>query len=295
MAELTVVADGVYTFEDFYWHKIYGENGYYQGGNGSGIDFLTEVHHGDFLARQIAKWIDAHWLYHNKPNTVNFYELGAGDGTLCSQIFSLEFDAKKSVKYVAVDVIEDYQFFYNENIEFRTSLPKTDFSGLIFGNEFLDQHPSRAFFVGEGILYEIFVQVKESKAEMFFKQPEDTSILNPWLDNKTDGFFIYASGAVAILSDLRTRFSGQAWFRDYGVESTAHLWNKNSVVVNQFTKSFKLLDNQNVFDISFLVPFDQIASTVNNYKLTRLPGQFSPGPLKESDVGFFDIHLDFTR
>ncbi len=54
----TNLTPGLYRFDQFYWARMYGPGGYYETGNGVGVDFNTFVNQDLGLVERIGRWLD---------------------------------------------------------------------------------------------------------------------------------------------------------------------------------------------------------------------------------------------
>ena len=191
---------GPVTFESFMNFVLYdNDQGYYptrrrtSGSKPVGTDgdyFTSPTTHpvfGALLALQLREM----WLLLDSPSEFTVIEMGAGDGTLRSDI--LEYvqqelpDFAQAIRYVATDLVPPS----NVNGVIDNSCLPVDVVGCIISNELLDAYPFNRFIVRDGVVKEIFVDYQgggfvDSVGEV--SEPEITARVDPFLDSLTEGY-----------------------------------------------------------------------------------------------------------
>ncbi len=191
---------GPVTFESFMNFVLYdNDQGYYptrrsaSGSKPVGTDgdyFTSPITHpvfGALLALQLREM----WLLLDSPSEFTVIEMGAGDGTLRSDI--LEYvqqelpDFAQTIRYVATDLVPPS----NVNGVIDNSCLPVDVVGCIISNELLDAYPFNRFIVRDGVVKEIFVDYQgggfvDSVGEV--SEPEITARVDPFLDSLTEGY-----------------------------------------------------------------------------------------------------------
>ena len=191
---------GPVTFESFMNFVLYdNDQGYYptrrrtSGSKPVGTDgdyFTSPITHpvfGALLALQLREM----WLLLDSPSEFTVVEMGAGDGTLRSDI--LEYvqqelpDFAQTIRYVATDLVPPS----NVNGVIGNSCLPVDVVGCIISNELLDAYPFNRFIVRDGVVKEIFVDYQgggfvDSVGEV--SEPEITARVDPFLDSLTEGY-----------------------------------------------------------------------------------------------------------
>ena len=191
---------GPVTFESFMNFVLYdNDQGYYptrrstSGSKPVGTDgdyFTSPITHpvfGALLALQLREM----WLLLDSPSEFTVVEMGAGDGTLRSDI--LEYvqqelpDFAQTIRYVATDLVPPS----NVNGVIDNSCLPVDVVGCIISNELLDAYPFNRFIVRDGVVKEIFVDYQgggfvDSVGEV--SEPEITARVDPFLDSLTEGY-----------------------------------------------------------------------------------------------------------
>ena len=191
---------GPVTFESFMNFVLYdNDQGYYptrrraSGSKPVGTDgdyFTSPTTHpvfGALLALQLREM----WLLLDSPSEFTVIEMGAGDGTLRSDI--LEYvqqelpDFAQTIQYVATDLVPPS----NVNGVIDNSCLPVDVVGCIISNELLDAYPFNRFIVQDGVVKEIFVDYQggefvDSIGEV--SEPEITARVDPFLYSLSEGY-----------------------------------------------------------------------------------------------------------
>ena len=191
---------GPVTFESFMNFVLYDDDqGYYptrrraSGSKPVGTDgdyFTSPTTHpvfGALLALQLREM----WLLLDSPSEFTVIEMGAGDGTLRSDILQYVQqelpDFAQTIQYVATDLVPPS----NVNGVIDSSCLPVDVVGCIISNELLDAYPFNRFIVQDGVVKEIFVDYQggefvDSIGEV--SEPEITARVDPFLHSLTEGY-----------------------------------------------------------------------------------------------------------
>jgi len=191
---------GPVTFESFMNFVLYdNDQGYYPtrrrtfGSKPVGTDgdyFTSPTTHpvfGALLALQLREM----WFLLDSPSEFTVIEMGAGDGTLRSDI--LEYvqqelpDFAQTIRYVATDLVPPS----NVNGVLDNSYLPSDVVGCIVSNELLDAYPFNRFIVQDGVVKEIFVDYQDGKlvdSVGEVSEPEIAARVDPFLDSLTEGY-----------------------------------------------------------------------------------------------------------
>jgi SAM-dependent MidA family methyltransferase len=143
---------------------LYGTNGFYSRGSGAGTrrDFLTSPEVGSLFGAVVARRLDAEWDVLGRPDHFTVVELGPGPGTLARTVGVAGLECASCLDYVLVDRAPGMRSLH-ESIplpQFARSsdrLPGQPFSGVIFGNEVLDNIPTRLCTYVQGQWFDLYV------------------------------------------------------------------------------------------------------------------------------------------
>jgi SAM-dependent MidA family methyltransferase len=163
---------GPITFEAFMEAALYDDRlGYYPsrrrkpGSTPVGTDgdyFTSPVTHPAFGAL-IALQLQEMWQRLGSPGEFVVVEMGAGDGTLKSDIteyVDIELPEFANVmRYVATDLVPPAD---SDSVSENAELP-TGVTGCVISNELLDSHPVNRFIIQAGVAREIFVAYKDGR------------------------------------------------------------------------------------------------------------------------------------
>jgi SAM-dependent MidA family methyltransferase len=115
---------------DRYMHRcLYGERGFYTAGTGSAgrrRDFITSPEVGPLFAAVVARWLDAVWTAHGRPDPFPVIDAGAGPGGLLRGLERAAPDCSAAWQLLAVDPA------------LGTTLPERLDGAVVIANELLD-------------------------------------------------------------------------------------------------------------------------------------------------------------
>ena len=191
---------GPVTFESFMNFVLYDNyQGYYPTRRrtsglkpiGTDGDYFTSPTTHPVFGALLALQLREMWLLLDSPSEFTVIEMGAGDGTLRSDI--LEYvqqelpDFAQTIRYVATDLVPPS----NVNGVIDNSCLPVDVVGCIISNELLDAYPFNRFIVQDGVVKEIFVDYQggefvDSIGEV--SEPEITARVDPFLHSLTEGY-----------------------------------------------------------------------------------------------------------
>jgi SAM-dependent MidA family methyltransferase len=250
---------GPITFAEFMEMALYGEGGFYEGssvGPGEDAAFITSPHVHPIFGRLLAVGIRELWDFLDRPDPFLISEVGAGDGSLASQL--LESLVGVRVRYTAID-----RSATAREALARLNVVEVDESiggepHLVLAHELLDNLPFRRFRGKRELLVGLdgdrFVEVlTESESADEAADAEET---------------LLPQGAFAFLDDLASRLThGYALLVDYGGSGgpggPAHGYRAHRVVED-------LLADPGGSDITAGVDFDRIARHAEELGLTIL-------------------------
>ena len=146
-------------FDRFTEEALYGPNGFYTRGNNArpdSGDFVTSPETSNLFGGCIAVYLDRIWQAMQRPNPFVVVEAGSGRGTLCRDIFLSEPECKAALRYALVErsTHERETAFTNVvstcfaevdelPITALKDLPAGPLTGVVLGNELLDNLPPR--------------------------------------------------------------------------------------------------------------------------------------------------------
>ncbi len=191
---------GPITFEAFMDAALYDEeHGYYPcrrrqpGSTPVGTDgdyFTSPVSHPAFGAL-LALQLDEMWRVTGSPETFTVVEMGAGSGTLGSDISEYvqnelpEFS--KAIAYISTDLVPPSE---SESVKENAALP-LGVTGCVISNELLDAFAVNRFIVQGGEVRESFVDYKEGQFVESLgdvSDPEVTARIEPFLGSLPEGY-----------------------------------------------------------------------------------------------------------
>jgi SAM-dependent MidA family methyltransferase len=204
-----ILEDGPIGFDTFMELALYGPGGFYErppvGADG---DFVTSPHvhpaFGMFVARALAPLRDA--LAHDRD--VRLTEVGAGDGTLASQILG----SLDRVRYTAVEISAGARatLAARDTMEVAEELrPPVD---IVLAHELLDNLPFRLVRDGE----EVTVGV-DGDTFVERTRPLDPKLRAAIGDHRADGDLVVPTAAFAFIDRVASSLDhGYALLIDYG-------------------------------------------------------------------------------
>lgn len=146
---------GAVGFDEFMALALYGNAGFYTnsdaavaGGAGRrGGDFLTSPEVGPLFGAVVARYVDAQWERLGRPADFTVVDAGAGPGTLLRTIFAARPACLAHTRWVAVEISARQRAAHptpeGVRCESLADMPDGQITGVIFGNELLDNLPFR--------------------------------------------------------------------------------------------------------------------------------------------------------
>ena len=267
---------------DLYLEKVlYDKNlGYYQNKNPFGIygDYVTAPNISNVFCEMIAIWLISFWENLNKPNNINFVELGPGNGDFClvllktlknfPEIFNATniFLYEKSEKLIQIQK----QRIISKKVSWIKSLKKLKNNPVIFfGNEFLDALPIKQFKKINNDIYERYACLKEGKVDFIFKKAlkKEINKLRNYKLTKKDGIIEYPEYGfkeLNIVCNKIKELNGGALFIDYGYKTEKNIDTLQSIMNHKYNDIKK---NIGKADITSLVNFDLYSKYFNSKDL----------------------------
>ena len=256
---------------DLYLKKVlYDKNyGYYQSKNPFGAkgDFVTAPNISNLFGDKIAIWFVSFWESLNKPKTINFVELGPGNGDLCLILlktlksFPSVFDAVNIFLYEKSKKLEKIQKkrIVSDKVNWVKNLNKIQKGPIVFfGNEFLDALPIKQFKKINNDICERYVSLKKNKVEFIYKKALKKNInkLKKYNLLKTLGIIEYPENGfkeLKIVCNKIKKMNGGALFIDYGYEKEKKVSTLQSVKKHKF---YDIRKNTGNADITSLINFN---------------------------------------
>lgn len=253
----TNLTPGLYRFDDFYAARIYGPGGYYQSGNGVGLDFHTYVNQETGLAQRIGQWLDDEWGRLGQPDPYPVHEMAAGDGTLSRKLLAQHLACRSALRYTAVESNPLYKDSFPEEVTVIQRFMEPPSFGVIIGNELIDSQAPRFVSYREGRWQELFVQVSDIATyewhDLNETLPDTLQAIKgmhgsaPWVQQAAD-----------LLHDLTANLTGSVLMIDYGFRRTTDFPGKPWFRCWKNHKLVPALDLSIVADMSSFLPVDQL-------------------------------------
>ena len=255
---------------DLYLEKVLYDKdiGYYQKQNPFGIkgDYVTAPNISNLFCEMVAIWLVSFWENLKKPKSLNFVELGPGNGDFClillktlknfpeafSSINIMLYEKSKRLKKIQKKRI------VSGRVSWINSLKKIKKGPIIFfGNEFLDALPIKQFKKINGSIFEKYAALKKKKVSFIYKkaQKKQVSKLENFKLIKNNGIIEYPEYGfkeLEVVCDKIKKLNGGALFIDYGYKTEKNTDTLQSVMKHKFNDINK---NIGKADITSLVNF----------------------------------------
>ena len=243
--------------------------GYYQKKNpfGKKGDFVTAPNISNVFSEMIAIWFVSFWENLNRPDRINFIELGPGNGD-----FSLSFintlksfpNLSKATKIYLYERSEKLIGIQKKKINSRKVSWVKNFDRInngpviFFGNEFLDALPIKQFKKIKNNIYEKHVSIKNKKINFILKKASKVNIkkLRNYKLLDDDGIIEYPVFGFKELDKVCSKIrklNGGALFIDYGYYTKKNIDTLQSVFKHGFNDLSKNISNS---DVTSLVNFE---------------------------------------
>lgn len=264
----TNLTPGLYRFDQFYWARIYGPGGYYENGNGVGVDFNTFVNQDLGLIERIAKWLDDEWVRLGRPIPYPVYEIAAGDGTLCRKLLAQNLACRSALRYTAVESNPLYQQSFLDGVAVAQRLDEPPTFGAMFANELLDMQPIRFVSYRDNRWQELFIRITDIATYEWhdLNEPLPTTLQSikgmngsaPWVQQAAD-----------LLHNLTRNLTGSVLMLDYGLRNTTDFPGRQWFNCVKDNKLQRALDLTIQCDMSILIPVDQLEELFRPAEITE--------------------------
>lgn len=191
---------GAITFAEFMEIALYHPNGgYYAQGTAFGErgDYFTSPSAHPAFGALIAIQLREMWRALNQPIPFYAIEIGAGDGTLATDIIEYSAsslgDFSDALVYTVIDRFLPGTTRNNQDVHriVSNSLPLRNVTGCFLSNELFDSFPVHLFEVRNGNLLEIFVTIQDGELATSLREPSTPLIsdrIQPYISNMADGY-----------------------------------------------------------------------------------------------------------
>jgi NADH dehydrogenase [ubiquinone] 1 alpha subcomplex assembly factor 7 len=211
---------GPITFADYMEEALYGPGGFYMGTPiGSEGDFVTSPHVHPVFSRLVGMALEELWAVLGRPRPFRLVEMGAGDGTLASEIVAGFARGGIDVEYTAVELGSEARgrlATITSHVATRLADVERLDPGVLIANELLDNLPFRRVRRRGDALAEIRVGLDGDRlVEVEVPADENLTMTAPDLGDGTEA--VIPTGAFAFADELaRTLGRGYALLIDYG-------------------------------------------------------------------------------
>lgn len=269
-----ILARGRIPFSEFMELALYGPGGFYEEPPvGEGGHFVTSPHVHPVFGTFLARAIEQAWRHLGSPARFHVVELGAGDGTLASQLLGEL--AGVPVEYVAVERSPGARRRLQElpiQVEASLEMLPEGLTGLVFANELLDNLPFERVRRTKAGLVRVAIDVRGDRfVEVEVPLVSDLEELVP---AEFEGETPVSEAALSLIDRVaRVLRRGYALFIDYGsaTGSEAHGYRAHRVLRD-------LLADPGSADITAGVAFDPLVARATEWGLEAL------GPISQSQA-----------
>ena len=211
---------GPITFADFMEEALYGPGGFYMGTPiGSADDFVTSPHVHPVFSRLVGIALEALWEALGRPLPFRLVEVGAGDGTMASEIVAGFERGGIDVEYTAVELGAEARrrlAAITPHVATRLADVERLDPGVLFANELLDNLPFRRIRRRGDTLMEVRVGLDGDRL-VEVEVPGDVELTAIAPDLEDGGESVIPTGAFAFVDELvSTLGRGYAVLIDYG-------------------------------------------------------------------------------
>tara|TARA_Y100000590_G_scaffold436664_1_gene557481 strand:- start:2112 stop:3173 length:1062 start_codon:yes stop_codon:yes gene_type:complete len=255
---------------DSYLEKVLYDKsfGYYQKQNPFGIkgDYVTAPNISNIFCEMIAIWLVSFWENLKKPKSLNFVELGPGNGDFCLVLlktlkkFPEVFNSTSIMLYEKSEKLKKIQKkrINSKRVSWIKNLKKIKKGPIVFfGNEFLDALPIKQFKKINGSVFERCVALKKNKVNFVYKKAAKKQInkLKNYKLLKNNGIIEYPEYGfreLGVICNKIKKLNGGALFIDYGYKTEKKISTLQSIMKHRFNDINK---NIGEADITSLVNF----------------------------------------
>tara|TARA_Y100000996_G_C22526743_1_gene644743 strand:- start:278 stop:1339 length:1062 start_codon:yes stop_codon:yes gene_type:complete len=256
---------------DLYLDKVLYDKGigYYQKKNPFGIrgDFVTAPNISNLFSEMVAIWLISFWENLKKPKSLNFIEMGPGNGDFCMILIKTLKNFPKAFKSINIILYEkssrlkkiQKKRLYSEKVSWIDNLKKiNEGPAIFFGNEFLDALPIKQFKKIDDKVFEKYAKIKKNKVNFIYKKAFKKQVdkLKNFRLLKKNGIIEYPEYGfkeLDIICHKIKKFNGGALFIDYGYEIEKNIDTLQSVFKHKFNYINRNIGNA---DITSLVNFN---------------------------------------
>lgn len=253
----TNLTPGLYRFDEFFKARMYGVGGYWEQGNGVGVDYPTHVSNGSYLPKRIGEWVDQKWLEQGCPDEFAVYEIAAGDGTLCRSLLAMNLQCSQAMRYTAVEINPLYRTCFPAEVVVCDSMPDNPTPGVIIANELLDAQPIRFVSYRNGRWEELYIKVESTASYEWRPLSEDLPHSLQAIKGM-DGSAPWIQETANLMHRLTAGFTGDVLMIDYCYPNTTDFPGKRWFVCNYLGHKVGALELRLLPDMSSEVPIDQL-------------------------------------
>ncbi len=265
---------GPLTFAAYMEAALYDEAGGYYARSpiGETGDFVTSPHVSPVFGSLVANQVSDFWWLLGEPAAFEIIEIGAGDGTLATQILGALGPATAGIaRYRAVDRSKAARNTLRRNgIQAAASLAEIDGveAGCVLANELLDNVPAHWVRRGpDGTLRERYVGLDGDGALAFVDAALSTPELEPLAAPLACGAeALLRPAAVALVEEIaRVLSRGYAWIVDYGFTGGEAAAGPHGYRAHRLEDD--ILSAPGSRDITAGVDFDELAARARDLRL----------------------------
>ena len=211
---------GPITFADYMDAALYGPGGFYMGTPiGSDGDFVTSPHVHPVFSRLVGIALEELWAMLGRPRPFRLVEVGAGDGTLASELVAGFARGGIDVEYTAIEIGTQARgrlAAITTRVASRLADAERPDPGVVFANELLDNLPFRRVRRRHDALAEIRVGLDGDRlVEVELPADAELAAIAPDLEDGAEA--VIPTGAFAFADELaRVLRRGYAVLIDYG-------------------------------------------------------------------------------
>ena len=256
------------------------KTGFYMNNNpfGEKGDFITAPNISILFSEMIFVWIYSIWEKFNKPNKINFVELGAGNGEMLFQILNT---SKKFEGF-----INSFNFFVFEKSEYLEKIQKKklkdykvtwlkdlnkipDSPTIFIANEFFDALPIKQFIKIKKTWYEKYIKYSKENIKFINKKTNIKKIESKFgiKLSANQNFIEFSPLAYYLLKKISNEIkskNGGLLIIDYGSKEKKM---KNTLHAIKNHKRVSLLKNNKNVDITYNLNFELIDKIINKFDL----------------------------
>ena len=215
---------GPITFADYMEEALYGPGGFYMGTPiGSEGDFVTSPHVHPVFSRLVGIALEELWAVLGRPRPLRLVDMGAGDGTLASELVAGFARGGVDVEYTAIELgakARERLAEITTHVATRLADIERLDPGVLLANELLDNLPFRRVRRRGDALVEVRVGLDGDRlVEVEVPGDAELSGMAPNLEDGTET--VIPTGAFAFVDELaQTLRRGYAVLIDYGSDGS---------------------------------------------------------------------------